>query len=346
MSQSHHQAPDRELERLPIWRLVFRVILATIIVGLLIAYSMCFQVSEGYKAVVTRFGDPVRSAPEAGLYWKWPWPIDLARQVDVRRRLHNTPYTATFTRDRRNIVLLTYVVWHVEDPLLYIQSVGDREEAEKKLNGIVVDAKNQYMGQYELSALVSTDPDEVKTDVIEQGMLADVAKQAAEKFGIHVEQVGIKRIAYPEENMTAVLRQMREERNAEALKLRSEGEREANAIRDDATVQREQILRAGREEAGKIRGGAEAEAAKIYDVAQSLDPDFFNFWRQLKTIERTLRDKATIILGTNRGIFKILTDIPQTPETATGPNRPVRADAAATTDQTSAPATNSPEETS
>ncbi len=346
MSQSDRHAQDRDTERLPIWRLLFRVVLATVIVGLLIAYSMCFQVSEGYKAVVTRFGKPVRPVHEAGLYWKWPWPIEQARQVDVRWRVHNTPYTATFTRDRRNVVLLTYVAWHVEDPLLFIQSVGNREAAEEKLNGIVVHSKNQYMGQYELSSLVSTDRQQIKTDVIEQSMLADVSKEAREKFGINVEQVGVKRVAYPEENIRAVLEQMRAERIAEATKLRAEGDREADAIRADATVQREQILRAGREEAGKIRGQAESEAAKIYEVAQSMDPEFFNFWRQLKTIERTLGDKATLILRTDQSIFKILTEPPETPEAARGPGAQPPADVAPPTGRTSAAPSHASEGTS
>jgi len=38
--------------------------------ALIVAYSKYFQVSEGYNAVVTRFGDPIRSIRAAGLYWK------------------------------------------------------------------------------------------------------------------------------------------------------------------------------------------------------------------------------------------------------------------------------------
>jgi len=345
MARSHHYSQDQEAERLPVWRLLFRVVLATIIVGLLVAYSMSFQVAEGYKAVVTQFGKPVRPVGEAGLYWKWPWPIEQARQVDVRWRLHNTPYTATFTRDRRNVILLTYVVWHVDDPLLYIQSVGNREEAEKRLNDMVVDSMHQYMGQHDLSALVSTDPSQIKTDVIEGSMLADVSRDARAKFGINVEQVGVKRIGYPKENTAAVLRQMREERIAEATKLRAEGQRAADATRADAMVKSGQIVASAKQEAGKIRGQAASEAAKIYEVAQSLDPDFFNFWRQLKTLERTLRDKATLILRTDQSIFKILTEPPETPEAARGPGAQPPADVAPPTGRTSAPA-QSPKETS
>lgn len=314
MAHAHSHSGD--LEKLSIWRLLFRVVLAVLIVGLLVAYSMCFQVPEGYQAVVTRFDKPVGPVrDEAGLYWKWPWPIEQARQIDVRRCLHNTPYTATFTKDRKNVVLLTYVVWHVEDPLLFLQSVGNRKDAEQKLNDMVLHRKNFYLGRYELSDLVSTDPGAIKTDQIEAAMLADVDKDARAKFGIRVEQVGVKRIAYPEENMAAVLDQMREERRAEAGALRAQGEKIAKQITQDALAQSETILSEGREQAGKIRGGAESRAAQIYSEATRLDPEFFTFWRKLLAVKRTLDEKSMLILRTDQSIFDVLRTAPEPPGT-------------------------------
>ena len=150
MAHHHHHHHDPS-ERLPLGRLLFRLALAVVIVGLLVAYSMSFQVAEGYNAVVTRFGDPQNVVREAGLFWKQPWPIEQAHQIDMRRRVHNTPYSASFTRDRKNVVLLSYVVWQVEDPLLFLQSVGTREDAEDKLNSMIVNKKHVYLGRYDLS---------------------------------------------------------------------------------------------------------------------------------------------------------------------------------------------------
>jgi membrane protease subunit HflC len=313
-SHSHHHH-DPEAPRLPLWRLLFRVALAVIIVGLLVAYSMCFQVAEGYKAVVTRFDRPVRSVNQAGLYWKWPWPIEEARQIDVRRELHNTPFTATFTRDRRNVVLETYVVWHVEDPLLYLQSVGTRKDAEEKLNGIVVHYKNEELGRYDLSALVSTKPEEIQTPQIEQAMLADVSKEARQKFGIEVEQVGIKRIAYPEENIPAVLEQMKAERRAEADTLRSQGASKAAEVRNAAETEKAKILGEGVQQAGDIRAEAVAAAAKIYREA-TLDPQFYEYWKKLQTFKQVVGEKATLILRTDQiSLFDVFRSPPERAET-------------------------------
>lgn len=298
-------------ERASMGKFLFRVVLAVIIVGLLVGYSMSFQVSEGNNAVVTRFGQPRRPITEAGLFFKWPWPIEQAHQVDVRRRIHNTPFSATFTRDRKNVVLLTYVVWRTKDPLLFLQSVGTRETAEEKLSSMVVHKKNFYLSGYDLSALVSTNPEDIKTDEIEQKILADVAKDASEKFGIQVEQVGIKRIAYPEENMTAVLEQMKAERQAEAGRLRAEGEKAAGDIVNEALVRRQEILREGQEEVGKIRGRAASQAAQIAEEAIRWDPDFYQFWRSLQALEKTLGPEAMLILRTDQGPFGVLEDSPE-----------------------------------
>jgi modulator of FtsH protease HflC len=288
--------------------LVGRVFVATLVAGLLLAYGAYFSVSEGQAAVVTRFGEPVREISQAGPYWKWPWPIEQVHVLDARTKLFNTPYTATFTRDKRGVILLTYVAWRVEKPLLFLQAAGGPEVAERKLDGMVTAAKNFHLGRYDLAALVSTQPGALKAGEIEQAILDDVRGPMLDKFGVRVEQVGFKRIAFPEENVPAVLANMRSERKAEADRLRAEGDKEAQGIRDEALVKSEETLREGREKAGALRGQAEKDAAEIYSQAHKLDPDFYRFWRSLEAIKKVLSGKATLILRTDQGFFDVLMD--------------------------------------
>lgn len=292
---------------------LLRVLIAGGLAALLVAYACYVQVREGEAAVVTRFGEPVRVLDEPGPHWKWPWPVENATPIDVRKRIFNTPYTATLTRDRRNVVLLTYVVWRVDDPRLFLQSLRDEAAAAAKLDGMVTAAKNTLMGRYDLSALVSTDASNIKTPEIEAGILSEVGPVAIEKFGIAVEQVGFKRIAYEEANVTAVLAQMRAEREAEAKELRAFGDKEASRIRDAAAVESEEILRDGRIAAGDIRGEAERAAAEIYGRAHRADPEFYRYWRSLEALKKTLTRDATIVLRTDQGFFDLLTSPPEEP---------------------------------
>lgn len=308
-SETRGQPPKRTLA------VLLNVVVALILVTSLVGYACYLQVREGSAAVVTRFGEPVRSIEEPGPYFKLPWPIEDARIFDMRKRVFNTPYTATLTRDRRNVVLLTYVVWQIEDPRRFLQSVGDETAASAKLDGMVTAAKNTLMGRYDLSALVSTDPEQIKTPEIEAEILTEVQGRAAEKFGIEIEQVGFKRIAYEEANVTAVLAQMRAEREAEAKQLRAEGDKESRRIRDEAAVKSEEILREGRLGAGRIRGEAERAAAEIYAKAHRTDPEFYRYWRSLEALKKTLGQDATVVLRTDQGFFDLLTDPPLTPRT-------------------------------
>lgn len=292
---------------------LFNVGFAIILLSILVGYACYLQVREGTAAVVTRFGEPVRNIIKPGPYFKLPWPIDDVRTFDMRKQIFNTPYTATLTRDRRNIVLLTYVVWRIENPHLFLQSVGDETAASAKIDGMVTAAKNTLMGRYDLSALVSTDVDQIQTPEIESAIVSEVQDIASEKFGIDIEQVGFKRIAYEEANVTAVLAQMRAEREADAKKLRAEGDKESRRIRDDAAVKSEEILREGRLAAGRIRGEAERAAAKIYAQAHRGDPEFYRYWRSLEALKKTLGRDATVVLRSDQGFFNLLTDSPETP---------------------------------
>jgi len=286
--------------------IVTQTLLAAFVVALILAYGSTHQVPEAHSAVVTRFGQPVRVIREPGLKWKWPWPIETAHLVDMRNRFFNTPFTATFTRDRRNIVLLSYVVWSVDNPLLFFQSLGRIASAEQKLDGMVTAGKNFHFGRYDLTAIVSTDPDDIQLDRIEQAILEDVQQPAQEKFGVRVRQVGVKRIAYPEENLSAVLAQMRSERNAEAQELRARGTKEAQRIRDEAMVRADQILAEGKKQSGDILGAAEKESAAIYAEAHRLDPDFYRFWRSMQVVKKTLGTKATVVLRNDQEPFNEL----------------------------------------
>src|SRR5262245_37777446 len=172
--------------------LLSRAAVSLLVVGLLLLYSIYFSVTEGQSAVITRFGAPVREITAAGPYWRWPWPIEQVHLIDARMKLFNTPFTATFTRDKRNVILFTYVAWRVEKPLLFLQSAGGRDVAEKKLDGMVTASKNFHLGRYDLSALLSTQPGSIRAGEIEQAILDDIRVPMLDKFGIHVDQVGFK----------------------------------------------------------------------------------------------------------------------------------------------------------
>lgn len=285
---------------------MFRKVVGAVTVLVVLLSSSMVLVRERHTALITRFGELRSTVSEPGLHWKLPWPIDESHVIDQRSRVFNTRHSEMLTRDRRNVILLSYTLWRVDDPLRFFQAVGTVEDADEKLDGLITDAKTGVLGSYDLSALVSTNPDELATDRIEADVLAAATPTAREKYGIELEEFGIKRLSLPEENIPAVFAQMRAERQQVGAGYRAEGERDAKVIRKDTDLDVAKILSEAKEESQRIRGEAEAEAAAIYSEAHATDPELFKFLRWLDSLEITMGEGSEVILRMDREPFQLL----------------------------------------
>lgn len=284
--------------------------IAALVALVILLSSMLFSLPEGRVAVITRFGAPVRVYKHAGLHMKLPPPFERSYELDARRRLYETRLTETLTRDKKNVVLVTYTVWRVseteDDPVRFVQAVGSIEGAESKLDGVVTNAKNGVLGNHDFAELVSSEAGEQRLDEIEAEMLADVKQEARLRYGIDVIQIGLQRLALPEANIPDVFDQMKAERAQYAARFRAEGDKEAARVRAETDLETAKLRAEGKEKAETIRGDAEAEAANIYAAAHKLDPGFYRFLRSLDSMEKMLDENSTLVLDTDSPPFDVL----------------------------------------
>jgi modulator of FtsH protease HflC len=283
-----------------------RASVGTLAVAVILFHATAVVVREGEAVLVTRLGRPLRIASETGLHWKLPWPIDQASLLDMRRRVYETGHTEMLTRDKKNIIARTFVVWRIGDPLAYIQAIGPLGGAEAKLDGLLTNAAIGTLGGHDLSALVSTNPADLQVDRIEAELLAASAPVALRSYGVTLEQIRLERIALPEENVRAVFEQMRAERRQFAAKFEAEGEREASAIRSEAELEAARIRAKGAEEQARIRGTSAAEVAKIYCDAHRINPALYRFTRSLESIDKIVTGNTSLILRTDSEPFSLL----------------------------------------
>jgi membrane protease subunit HflC len=263
-------------------------------------------VQEGQAALITRFGRPLRVATQPGLHWKLPWPIDRASLLDLRRRVYETGHTEMLTRDKKNIIARTFVVWRIGDVLAFTQAIGGETGAEGKLDGLLTNAAIGTLGEHDLSALVSTNPGDLQVDQIESELLASTAPLALRSYGVAIEQIRLERIALPEANVAAVFEQMRAERRQFAAKFRAEGELEASRIRSEAELEAARISAKGAEEEARIRGESAAKVAKIYGDAHGINPDLYRFTRSLESLDKLVTGSTSLILRTDSEPFSLL----------------------------------------
>lgn len=287
-----------------------KFIAGLIIVGFLILLlsSMLFQVDETEFAIVTQFGKPVRELSTAGLKLKWPDPIQSIRRFDRRLLLFDPEPGEFLTQDKKNVLVDTYMGWRIKKPLKFLEAVKERQVAEVFLADITSAAVGAALGNYPLTALVSTDPEEIKVDQIMAEVSAKCREKAALDYGIEVLEVHLKRLNLPEQNKESVFQRMRTERERMAKKYRSEGEEEAIKIRAEADRESRAILSEAYRQAQKIIGEGDAEAARIYASAYNRDPRFYKLVRTLESYTKFLNDKTTVVLSTDSELLRLLTE--------------------------------------
>lgn len=283
-----------------------RAIVGSLALAAIVFQATAMVVREGQTAVILRFGKPSRAATQPGLHWKLPWPIDEVDMLDMRRQVYETGLTEMLTRDKKSVIARTFVVWRVGDPLLFLQAIGKENGAEDRLDGLLTNAAIGTLGEHDFSALVSTNPSDLKVDLIESELLASAAPIAMRNYGVDIEQVRLDRIALPEVNVTAVFDQMRAERQEFAAKYQAQGAQQASQIRSAADLQAAQIKAKGQEETARIQGQSAAQVAKIYADAHRIDPELYRFTTSLNALHQLITSGTTLILRTDSPPFSLL----------------------------------------
>jgi membrane protease subunit HflC len=278
---------------------------AAIIGGLLLLYMTFYTTRETEFALITLFGRPVRLVVNAGLHMKWPFQSIL--RFDRRLRVYNPRPSEFLTRDKKNLVIENYVAWRIEDPNLFVQSVGDTASAEMRLHDIIWSGLSAALGTLDLESLVSASEDKVQAASMLDMLTTGADRLALAQYGIRVVDVRIKRMNLPEQNKQSVFARMRAERERIAMQYRAEGEEQALVIRANADREKEEILSAAYKDAEKIRGEGDAEATRIYGQAYSKNPRFYKLLRTLESYKKILDDKTTIILNSDSALMKVMT---------------------------------------
>src|SRR5579864_3195036 len=145
---------------------------------LILCYLTFFSVGDAALELNTQFGRPIRTVTEAGLNVKWPF--QTAIYFDRRLRAYNPRPSEFLTRDKKNIVVENYVVWKIQDPDRFVQTVGDPASAEMRLHDIVWSGLSAALGTHDMDSLVGTDASTVQTASLLDGLAGLTGKAALE----------------------------------------------------------------------------------------------------------------------------------------------------------------------
>jgi membrane protease subunit HflC len=285
-------------------------ILVIVIVGIGVLLAVCFQVRDTEAVLVTRLGKPQRTITKAGLNVRWPAPIERVHKFDTRMRIYEAAIAETTTKGAIPIIMHTFVIWQVQEPLRFYNAVQTVDQAENKLYSLIQDTQNKVVGRHEFSEFVNSNPEKTRFDEIEDEMLQELKAAASENYGINIKAVGIKQLKVNEDTTKAVFDRMKAERNRKTEAILSEGNAMATAIKSDADTKKQKLLAAVEGRAKAIRGTGDAEAAKYYELLQE-DPEFAMFLRKIETLRKALEKRATIVISADSEPFRLLKEMPE-----------------------------------
>ena len=282
---------------------IFMIMLAVLVV---VASGLIFyQVDEREYVVITQFGEPIQAIKKAGLNWKWPDPIQSVNRYNSRLMTYEMGETEYLTEDKKNVMVDSYVVWKIDDPILFMKTVKNRSGVETRLADILSSEIGISLGKYDLSSLISTEPQKIKF----AQMMNEVRKEISHKaqdYGTAIADVKITLLNFPERNKLSVFRRMRAERERIAKGYRSEGTEKSLKIRADADKQKQIILSKAYEKAQTIKGEGEARAIKLYAEAYEKDIKFYELTRTLESYEKFIDGKTTVVLSADSELLKFL----------------------------------------
>ena len=284
------------------------IIVAVVAVLLLVtvAANSVYTVQENQYACTFRFSEIVNTQSEAGLHFKIPF-IDQVRYFSKATMLYDIPPSEVITSDKQNMTVDCYILWSIADPQQFYRAVGTTGEAEARLNAITYTAMKIAMGKLAQADIINMN-DGAERNQIYEGITTTV-NESAGAYGIHVEDVKIKRFDLPESNLNAVYERMITERKQMAEKYTADGNYEASVIRNDVDKQVNILVSNAQAEAAVLEAEGEAEymrlLAEAYDTRDK--KDFYEFILALDALKQSLTGtEKTVILDADSELAQIL----------------------------------------
>lgn len=266
---------------------------------LVMASMSVFHINEHEKAILFQLGEIVTSDLKPGLHFKTPI-INNVSTFDARVLTLDAKSERFLTSEKKNVIVDSFAKWRIDDVGLFYTTVsGDEFQANLRLDQIMKDAMRSEFGVRTIKQLISEDRSELR-----QTLLVKLAP-AAQKYGIELIDIRIKRIDLPPEVSSSVFQRMRAERERVAREFRSQGAESAEQISAEADKQKHVIVANAQREAENIRGRGDAESAEIYAESFGKNPEFYAFYRSLQAYQNAFEStQDTLVLKPNSDFFK------------------------------------------
>jgi modulator of FtsH protease HflC len=260
--------------------------------------SSFYTVDEREQVVITRLGKVAGPAiKDAGLHMKTPFLDQVHRFSNMKIQSDPSKEDQIYTSDKKILLVDNYAIWQIVEPVEYLQAFpGGEFYAERRLAEVVFSALRQELGRHTQHEVVVLNRSAIMDTV------AQICDRSMRSVGIKVVDIRIKRADLPPENARSVYRRMVAERQREATRYRSNGERGAAEIRGEAERDAKITLARAVRGAQTERGLGDSRAVEVYARAYNRDVAFYEFSRALKAYESAI-DSGSVLVFSKKSPF-------------------------------------------
>ena len=155
--------------------LIIIIVVAAVIFG----PQALFVIDETKVAVVTRFGEPIRSLNSPGLYTKTPF-IERVTYLDKRLLIFDAPPDSLLTKDKKRLVIDVYARGRIIDPLRFVETLSTESRAASRAIDIVASELRREIGLDNQSEIIGITREDIMNRV------RDAVKPKLIDFGIGI----------------------------------------------------------------------------------------------------------------------------------------------------------------
>lgn len=281
-------------------------IVIVLAVVLILGAASMYTVAENEYACTVRFSKIMDTVDQPGLHFKVPF-LDSVKYFTKATQLYDIPPSEVLTSDKQNMTVDCYILWSIDQPKLFYQTLGSTSVAEQRLNALTYNELKTVMGTLAQADIINMEDGARRNDIYTN--IASDVDRLARTYGIRVEDVKIKQFDLPESNLNAVYNRMISERNQMAEKYTADGNYEASIIRNNVDKQVNIIVSDAEAEAAKLVAEGEGEYMRMLAAAyDSQDKkDFYEFTLALDALKKSLNGtEKTVILDGNSALAQIL----------------------------------------
>lgn len=278
------------------------VIAFFVIVLVMIGLNSFVITHENEYTLIRQFGKVSTIYDEPGAYFKIPF-IQSASTLPKTLLIYDLEQSDVITMDKKTMIADSYVLWKIEDPLRFAQTLNSSVTgAESRIDAIVYNAMKNVISSMNQSEVISGRDGMLNTKIM------DGIGQSMDEYGIKIISVETKRLDLPPDNKDAVYERMISERNQMAATYIAEGEADAKKIRNSTDMKVAIDISNAEAKAAAVEAEGEAEYMRILAEAYNSPEkvEFYTFVRALDAAKISFNgEDKTIILPAESPIAKI-----------------------------------------